>query len=661
MAFSHKRSTTVRKIRIAVDGPSGTGKSSTCKALAKRAGWNYLDTGALYRMTTLLAIDSKTSGEDLAAAIDQAEFKVSLDPADQKFSLDGRDVTSEIREERVTKEVSHVAAQPEVRVALLKMQHRLIDKASSGIVVEGRDIGSTVIPEADLKVHLFADLSARAARRALEIAQSGDSVAASLADRDRIDSTRSASPYQVPEDAIEVDSTEMNLEETVDFIWQLIIDRELVGIPKVVLIGRPNVGKSSLINRITGRGDAITADRPGITRDQVEHQASWNGRDFVIVDTGGLDRELEGLDATAADRSLASTRDADMIIFVTDGQTGLIEQDEAIVGSLRRLDVPIMLVVNKVDNESDELRGHEFWSLGLGEPHFVSALHGRGSGDLLDEIVRSLPAYGRGRRDDDAVRIAIIGKPNVGKSSLLNALVGSDRSLVSEIAGTTRDPVDERIERDGVTYLFVDTAGIRRRSHQDEGADYYAVLRSQRALDEADLGLLVVDASEPIAEQDLRLISSIEDSGKALVVIMNKWDLMDEDRRVLFDREVERNFVQVEWASRINISAKTGWHRDRIFPAIERALQAWRSRIPTSKLNAFIGSLVGENPPPVRGGKQPKIQYCSQVQVAPPTFVIFATGFLETSYRRFIERRLREEFGFEGSPIKISVRLKDDR
>lgn len=601
------------------------------------------------------------SGQDLVAAINQAEFKVSLDPADQKFSLDGRDVTLEIREEQVTREVSLVAAQPEVRVALLKMQHRLIDKASSGIVVEGRDIGSTVIPEADLKIHLFADLSARAARRALEIAQSGDSVAASLADRDRIDSTRAASPYQVPEDAIEVDSTEMNLEETVDFIWQVIIDRKLVGIPKVVLIGRPNVGKSSLINRITGRGDAITEDRPGITRDQVEHQASWNGRDFVIVDTGGLDRALEGLDATAADRSLASTRDADMIIFVADGQTGLIEQDEAIVGNLRRLDVPIMLVVNKVDNESDELRGHEFWSLGLGEPHFVSALHGRRSGDLLDEIVRSLPSYGRGRRDDDAVRIAIIGKPNVGKSSLLNALVGSDRSLVSEIAGTTRDPVDERIERDGVTYRFVDTAGIRRRSHQDEGADYYAVVRSQRALDEADLGLLVVDASEPIAEQDLRLISSIEDSGKALVVIINKWDLMDEDRRVLFDREVERNFVQVEWASRINISAKTGWHRDRIFPAIERALQAWRSRIPTSKLNAFIGSLVGENPPPVRGGKQPKIQYCSQVQVAPPTFVIFATGFLETSYRRFIERRLREEFGFEGSPIKISVRLKDDR
>ena len=651
----------MKRIRIAVDGPSGTGKSSTCKAIARRAGWSYLDTGALYRMTTLLAMKSDVKGTALAALIEQSNFDVSLDPIDQRFFLNGDDVTAAIREEDVTQRVSTVAAQPEVREALLAMQHRLVDKASSGIVVEGRDIGSTVIPDADLKLHLFADLAARAARRALETQDSGERVAERLADRDRIDSTRAASPYQVPPDAIEIDSTDLNLEETVDLIWQMIIERELVGIPKVVLIGRPNVGKSSLINRITGRGDAITADRPGITRDQVEHQATWNGRDFVIVDTGGLDRELEGLDATAANRTLASTRDADMIIFVTDGQTGLIDQDQSIVANLRKIDVPVMLVVNKVDNESDELRGHEFWSLGLGEPQFVSALHGRGSGDLLDEIVRRLPSFGRGRRQDDAVRIAIIGKPNVGKSSLLNALVGSERSLVSEVAGTTRDPVDERVEKDGTTYLFVDTAGIRRRSHQDEGADYYAVLRSQRALDDADLGLLVVDASQPIAEQDLRLISSIEDSGKALVVIMNKWDLMDEDRRVLFDREVERNFVQVEWAARINISAKTGWHRDRIFPAIERALQAWRFRVPTGKLNAFIGSLVGENPPPVRSGKQPKIQYCSQVQVSPPTFVIFATGFLETSYRRFIERRLREEFGFEGSPIRISVRLKDDR
>lgn len=650
------------RVRIAIDGPSGTGKSSTSKAIAKKAGWQYLDTGALYRMATILAIEEASTGEDLAQLIIERKFTVSIDPQDQRFLIAGKDVTARIRDSAINAQVSNVASQPAVRKVLLDLQHRLIDKASAGIVVEGRDIGTTVIPDADLKIHLTADLTARALRRAREESNLDDSIVAeSLADRDRIDSTRVHSPYQVAPDAYEVDSTEMNLEETVDHIWQIIVDQGLVGIPKLVVIGRPNVGKSSLINRITGRADAITEDRPGITRDQVEHEATWNGCDFIVVDTGGLDRELEGLDASAAERSMLATRNADMVLFVVDGQTGLLDQDDLIVTQLRKSNLPIMLVVNKVDNESDEIRAHEFWSLGLGEPFTVSALHGRGSGDLLDAIVKALPEFGKGRRREAITNIAILGKPNVGKSSLLNSIVGQERALVSQEAGTTRDPIDEVVEVSGEQYRFVDTAGIRRRSHQDEGADFYAVLRSQRALEQADLGLLVIDASLPIAEQDLRLISSIEDSGKALVIVMNKWDLMDEDRRVLFDREVERAFVQIEWASRINLSAKTGWHRDRIFPAIERALRSWHQRIPTSKLNAFIGSLVGENPPPVRSGKQPKIQYCSQVQVSPPTFVIFATGFLETSYRRYIERRLREEFGFEGSPIRISVRLKDER
>lgn len=649
-------------IKIAIDGPSGTGKSSTAKAIARKGGWNYLDTGALYRMATVIATDHSTEGSQLAERIDSSLLTVSLDPLDQRFFIEGVDVTARIRSEEITSQVSKVASQAEVRSSLLKLQHRLIDKAVSGIVVEGRDIGTTVIPSADLKIHLFADISARASRRAAELADhAAEKVVESLSRRDEIDSNREASPYQAATDAIDVDSTYMNLEETVDYIWQLIRDRGLIGVPRVVLIGRPNVGKSSLINRITGRGDAITEDRPGITRDQVEHEAEWNSREFIIVDTGGLDRELEGLDASIAERSLAATRSADLVIFVVDGQTGMLEEDQAIVSQLRKIEAPVMVVVNKVDNESDEMRAHEFWSLGLGEPSFVSALHGRGSGDLLDSLVSHLPEVGRGRSKDGLTNIAIMGKPNVGKSSLLNILVGRERSLVSEIAGTTRDPIDEVVESGEHRYRFVDTAGIRRRSHQDEGVDFYSVLRSERALDQADLGLLVIDSSEPIAEQDLRLISSIEDSGKALVIIMNKWDMMDEDRRLLFDKEVDRSFVQVEWASRINISAKTGWHRDRIFPAIERALNSWQTRIPTSKLNAFIGALVGENPPPIRGGKQPKIQYCAQVSIAPPTFVIFSTGFLETSYRRYIERRLREEFGFEGSPIRISVRLKEDR
>ena len=268
--------------------------------------------------------------------------------------------------------------------------------------------------------------------------------------------------------------------------------------------------------------------------------------------------------------------------------------------------------------------------------------------------VRELDAI----KPDGVPRVALVGRPNVGKSTLFNRLVGEERSVVHDMPGTTRDAVDTLVETPDGPLVFIDTAGIRKHAHQASGTEYYAMLRTETALERGEVAILVIDASEPIAEQDLRIMSKVVDSGRALVIAMNKWDLVDEDRREALEREKERELNQVEWAERINISAKTGWHKDRLAPALRRALEGWQMRIPTSKLNSFLGALISATPPPVRGGKQPKILFATQPSTCPPRFVIFASGFLEPSYRRFIERRLREEFGFAGTPVEVSVRIR---
>ncbi|MEY5018660.1 MAG: hypothetical protein RJB54_578, partial [Actinomycetota bacterium] len=481
----------------------------------------------------------------------------------------------------------------------------------------------------------------------------------SLSQRDEHDSNRATSPLKKAEDAIVVDSTDLTLDETVEYIWNILKQRSLIGLPKVVIVGRPNVGKSTLVNRIIGSREAIIEDVPGVTRDRVSYEAEWNGKSFFVVDTGGWEPTSEGIALKISEAAESAIVDADLVLFVVDAQVGQQSDDDALISVLRKSKKPVMLIANKVDSEKDELEAHSLWNLGLGEPYFISAAHGRGSGDLLDEIVTRLPEVGQSRVDDGFRRVAIVGRPNVGKSSLLNSFAGSVRALVDDAEGTTRDPIDELIDIDDTTWRFIDTAGIRRRAHQASGSDYYATLRTERAIENAEVVIMVIDASVPITEQDLRIISMVEDSGKALVIGMNKWDLVDEDRRVSLDKESERNFDQVEWAARVNISAKTGWHKDRLLPAIEKALESWEKRIPTAKLNSFLGQLIGSNPPPIRGGKQPKILFATQAGIAPPTFVIFATEFLEASYRRFIERRLREEFGFTGSPIRVSVRIRE--
>ncbi|WP_030247596.1 ribosome biogenesis GTPase Der [Streptomyces sp. NRRL S-350] len=440
---------------------------------------------------------------------------------------------------------------------------------------------------------------------------------------------------------------------------------EHVPLPVLAVVGRPNVGKSTLVNRIIGRREAVVEDKPGVTRDRVTYEASWNGRRFKVVDTGGWEIDVLGIDAMVAAQAELGIEQADAVLFVVDAKVGATDTDEALIKIIRRAGKPTVLCANKVDGPSTEAEAAYLWSLGLGEPYPVSALHGRGSGDLLDAVMDALPEAPPQTFGDAAPggprRIALIGRPNVGKSSLLNKVAGEERVVVNELAGTTRDPVDELIELGGKTWKFVDTAGIRRRVHLTAGADFYASLRTSSALEKAEVAVVLIDASETLAEQDTRIISMAVEAGRAVVIAYNKWDQLDEERRYYLEREIERDLVQVQWAPRVNVSAKTGRHMEKLVPAVETALEGWETRIPTARLNAFLGELVAAHPHPIRGGKQPRILFGTQAGIRPPRFVLFASGFLEAGYRRFIERRLREEFGFVGTPISISVRVREKR
>ncbi|MEV1049429.1 ribosome biogenesis GTPase Der [Streptomyces sp. NPDC049916] len=435
-------------------------------------------------------------------------------------------------------------------------------------------------------------------------------------------------------------------------------------LPVLAIVGRPNVGKSTLVNRIIGRREAVVQDKPGVTRDRVSYEAEWAGRRFKVVDTGGWEQDVLGLDASVAAQAEYAIETADAVVFVVDSTVGATDTDEAVVKLLRRAGKPVVLCANKVDGQSGEADATALWSLGLGEPYPVSSLHGRGTGDMLDAVLEALPeapAQKFGTALGGPRRIALIGRPNVGKSSLLNKVAGEDRVVVNELAGTTRDPVDELIELGGVTWKFIDTAGIRRRVHLQEGADYYASLRTAAALEKAEVAVILIDASESISVQDQRIITMAVEAGRAVVVAFNKWDTLDEERRYYLEREIETELAQISWAPRVNVSAVTGRHMEKLVPAIETAIESWETRVPTGRLNSFLGEIVASHPHPVRGGKQPRILFGTQAGTKPPRFVLFASGFLEHGYRRFVERRLREEFGFEGTPIHISVRVREKR
>jgi GTP-binding protein len=456
-------------------------------------------------------------------------------------------------------------------------------------------------------------------------------------------------------------------EEDLDVLQSVTEDPDAIkylpAVPVIAIVGRPNVGKSALVNRILGRREAVVEDTPGVTRDRVAYKGDWNERKFSLVDTGGWEPDAKGIDASVAAQAEIAIDLSDLVMFVVDSNVGPTSTDEAVVRMLRKSGKPVFLIANKVDDVRQEPEAASLWALGLGQPWPVSALHGRGVADLLDAILLVLPEVSNVAKKEvgGPRRVAILGRPNVGKSSLLNKVVGEERVVVNELAGTTRDPVDEQVELGGKIWRFVDTAGIRRRVHLSQGADFYASLRTSAALEKAEVAVVLLDVTEVISEQDVRVIDLVIESGRALVLAFNKWDQIDDDRRRYLEREIEQDLAHVAWAPRVNISAKTGRHMEKLVPALELALESWDTRIATGKFNAFLAELTAAHPHPVRSGKQPRILFGTQASSRPPTFVVFTTGFLDPGYRRYIQRRLREIYGFEGSPINLSMRVREKR
>lgn len=704
-------------IQVAIDGPAGVGKSSSSKALAKYFGLAYLDTGAMYRASAWWVmsqgigldaekVDEQAVTEAVGALFTEDHIEIGVDPDNPRVVIDGRDISEEIRSAEVSSHVSKVSNIIPVRHLLIAAQRAYIAREAAedsfsegdGIVAEGRDITTVVAPDAQVRILLTAREEVRQARRS---GQSDKGVGAdSVSARDAADSK--VTNFQTAADGVvTVDNSDMTFEESLDTLIELVenaleeqeyrqylanlegyeLDDEdqallasdggeqsyetaarAVGV--LAVVGRPNVGKSTLVNRILGRRAAVVEDTPGVTRDRVSYDAEWAGTDFKLVDTGGWEADVEGIESAIASQAQVAVSLADAVILVVDGQVGLTASDERIVSMLRASGKPVTVAVNKVDDHASEYLSAEFWKLGLGEPHGVSAMHGRGVGDLLDVAMESLrkaektsgfltPSHLR--------RVALVGRPNVGKSSLLNQLAHEERSVVNDLAGTTRDPVDEVVRVDGEDWMFIDTAGIKRRAHKLSGAEYYSSLRTQAAIERSELALVLFDASQPIADQDLKVMSQAVDAGRAIVLVFNKWDLMDEFGRQRMERLWATEFERVTWAQRVNLSAKTGWHTNRLSRAMRGALESWDKRIPTGKLNAFLGKIQAAHPHPLRGGKQPRILFATQASTRPPRFAIFATGFLEHGYRRFIERSLREEFGFEGTPIQISVKIREKK
>ena len=433
--------------------------------------------------------------------------------------------------------------------------------------------------------------------------------------------------------------------------------------PLVAIVGRPNVGKSTLFNRLIGRRVAIVEDTPGVTRDRIYQDAEWLNYAFTLVDTGGIEPESEDIIAQQMRRQAElAIETADVIIFLVDGREGMTSADMEVAEMLRRSSKPVVLAVNKIDAPKFEEAMYEFYSLGLGDPYTISSSQGLGLGDLLDAVVKDFPKDLE-QAETERVNIAVVGKPNVGKSSLVNAMLGEERTIVSDIPGTTRDSIDSNFERNGREYTIVDTAGIRRkRSVEDETIERYSVIRSLSAIRRADVVLIVCDATEGLSEQDVRIAGYAHEEGKASVLIVNKWDLIEKDTHTMnaFQKSLGADLAFMSYAPMLFISAKSGQRVNKVLELVDKSFEQARRRIPTGQLNDVVSEAVMMNDPPSDKGKILKIYYATQVSVQPPTFVIFVndTEIVHFSYERYLENYFRKSFGFEGTPIRILFRSK---
>lgn len=432
--------------------------------------------------------------------------------------------------------------------------------------------------------------------------------------------------------------------------------------PIVALVGRPNVGKSTLFNRITGERKAIVEDRPGVTRDRIYADAFWRDREFILVDTGGIEFEVEDEIARQVKKQARlALEEADVVVFLTDGREGLTPLDREVANLLRRTRKPVILAVNKVEN-FQKADIYDFYQLGLGDPIPISAAHGLNTGDLLDAVVANLPPKSGEEYDEEVIKIAVAGRPNVGKSSLVNAILGEERVIVSDIPGTTRDAVDTLFTRDGQSYVIIDTAGIRRRSKIEESTERFSVIRALRAIERADVVLLVLDAQEGVTEQDKRIAGYAHEKGRAIVIVVNKWDLVEKDDKTMlrYTERIREELSFMQYAPVVYVSALTGQRVPRILELVKYVAEQHVMRVATSTLNEVIREAVALNPPPAEGGHRLKILYATQTGVRPPTFVIFVNDpeLVHFSYARYLENRIRSSFGFEGTPINLIFRQR---